>query len=206
MHCPRCTRRFLAQLSVGPPLRVPPLVRHLPLSYLGVRAGHQVLPLQSTVYHYSFSGFRVVRTLTPCILTVLLRGFWGLALAAALLGEPAGADDFDRLLATAGTSGTVPVLVEGGRTPATKSAKAAPVGAWLRSLATSSPANSDPRPQQSALPAATTTARAPHTLGGHRSAPRQDVSCRRGRTPFSGPRYARRTLGVSMLPILAELL
>ena len=38
-----------------------------------------------------------------------------LVLAAALLGTRASADDFDRLLATAGTSGTVPVLVTGWR-------------------------------------------------------------------------------------------
>ena len=38
-----------------------------------------------------------------------------IVLAAALLGIPAAADDFDRLLATAGTSGTVPVLVTGWR-------------------------------------------------------------------------------------------
>ena len=38
-----------------------------------------------------------------------------LVLAAALLGISASADDFDRLLATAGTSGTVPVLVTGWR-------------------------------------------------------------------------------------------
>ena len=38
-----------------------------------------------------------------------------LVLVAALLGTPANADDFDRLLATAGTSDTVPVLVTGWR-------------------------------------------------------------------------------------------
>lgn len=38
-----------------------------------------------------------------------------LVLAAALLGIPANADDFDRLLATASTSDTVPVLVTGWR-------------------------------------------------------------------------------------------
>lgn len=38
-----------------------------------------------------------------------------LLLAAALFGVPASADDFDRLLATVGTSGTVPVLVTGWR-------------------------------------------------------------------------------------------
>ena len=38
-----------------------------------------------------------------------------LVLAAALLATPAAADDFDRLLETAGTSGTVPVLVTGWR-------------------------------------------------------------------------------------------
>ena len=38
-----------------------------------------------------------------------------LVLAAALVGAPAGADDFNRLLATAGTSDTVPVLVTGWR-------------------------------------------------------------------------------------------
>ena len=38
-----------------------------------------------------------------------------LVLAAALLGVPAGADDFDRLLTAAGADGTVPVLVTGWR-------------------------------------------------------------------------------------------
>ena len=38
-----------------------------------------------------------------------------LLLAAALFGIPAGADDFDSLLATAGVRGTVPVLVTGWR-------------------------------------------------------------------------------------------
>ena len=38
-----------------------------------------------------------------------------LLLAAALFGVPATADDFDRLLASVGTSGTVPVLVTGWR-------------------------------------------------------------------------------------------
>ena len=38
-----------------------------------------------------------------------------LVLASALLGTFASADDFDRLLATAGTSGTVPALVTGWR-------------------------------------------------------------------------------------------
>lgn len=49
----------------------------------------------------------------PCALRAAI--LKALVLAAVLLGTPAGADDFNRLLATAGTGGTVPVLVTGWR-------------------------------------------------------------------------------------------